>query len=524
MEVGRRAPLSSHLDATPHDGYGPATASRFAGPWLPHVLMAPPLLHSLRTARVLCALVTVSTAAVPAIAQAAPTPQRSRPPVTAVGTLQQLPGTGGCVVDRSKPVAGCTPVRALQGPAPFLGSNAVALSPDGRNLYVASSTSDAIAVFGRDAKTGRLIQAPGRGGCIAAKGAARCAIAVGLDGPNSVAVSADGRNVYATSSNSSSVAIFARNGSTGALTQATDGSGCIADAPMAQCTTGRALGGADVVTVSPDGRSVYVGAFFANAVSTFVRDPSTGTLTQPSDATGCVVNAPTYGCTTGLALAAPEGMAISADGTSVYVASALANALVSFARDPSTGTLTQATDGSGCVVNAPLAGCTTGTRLSGANAVAVSSDDTTVYVTSLFSNSVTTFARTPPTGAVTQHAGTSACVISVLAVGCSLGRAFTAPEGIAVSSDGSSVYAAASGSGAVDVLDRDPTSGALMQKPRAAGCITARGTSDCMAGRALVGTSSVAVSPDGRYVYAGAFGSNAVSVFRRITKEMTRDG
>ena len=45
-----------------------------------------------------------------------------------------------------------------------------------------------------------------------------------------------------------------------------------------------------------------------------------------------------------------------------------------------------------------------------------------VYVTSLVSNSVTTFTRTPSTGQLTQLTGTSACVINLLAVGCSLGR------------------------------------------------------------------------------------------------------
>ena len=122
-------------------------------------------------------------------------------------------------------------------------------------------------------------------------------------------------------------------------------------------------------------------------------------------------------------------MAISGDGNNVYVASAVSNALGVFTRNPSTGALTQATDGTGCIVNSPLSGCTTGTQLSGANAVAVSSDDDNVYVTSLVSNSLTTFNRAASTGQLTQQTGTSACVIYVLAVGCSLGRAFSAPEG-----------------------------------------------------------------------------------------------
>lgn len=452
----------------------------------------------------------------PATAVAAPTPQRARPPVQTLGTLVQLPGSSGCLVDRSKPKPGCQPVRALRGPAPFLGSDAVAISPGGSNVYVAASTSNAIAVFRRNAATGKLTQAAGAAGCVAAHGASGCATAVGLAGPNSVAVSPDGKNVYATSLHGDAVDVFHRNGSTGALSQAADGSGCIAEASTAGCTLGRALSGPDVVTVSPDGGNVYVGSFTGNAVAMFARDPSTGDLTQPTDDTGCIVDAPVAGCATGLALGAPEGMAISADGDNVYVAAAASSALDVFARNPSTGALTQAGDGSGCLANAPLAGCTTGLQLGGANAVAVSPNDGNVYVTSLVSNSLTTFMRSPMTGQLTQATGTSACVIFVFAVGCSLGQALSAPEGLAVSPDGASVYATAFSSGAVDVFNRNADGGAVIQKPRRPGCLDLGGAPTCALGRALLGVSSIAVSPDGKYVYAGAFASNSITVFKRI--------
>ena len=181
--------------------------------------------------------------------------------MTAPGTLAQLPGDGGCLVDRSRAGTGCTAVRALAGPGLFLGSRAVAIDPKGRNVYVASSQSNAIAVFRRNGRTGRLTQASGTGGCIAAGGADGCARARGLVGPNSVAVSADGRNVYVTSLHSDAVDVFPRNATTGALTQARDGRGCRSRTATSGCSTGRALDGPDVVTVSPDGRNVYVGAF-----------------------------------------------------------------------------------------------------------------------------------------------------------------------------------------------------------------------------------------------------------------------
>jgi DNA-binding beta-propeller fold protein YncE len=210
-------------------------------------------------------------------------------------------------------------------------------------------------------------------------------------------------------------------------------------------------------------------------------------------------------------------MAISPDGDNVYVAAALSSALDVFTRNPSTGALTQAGGGAGCIVETALAGCTTGTQLGGADAVAVSPDDSDVYVTSVLGNSVTSFTRTP-TGQLAQQTGTSACVIYVLAVGCSLGQALNAPEGLAVSPDSANVYATAFASGAIDVLDRDAESGALTQKPRRPGCLAVGVPQSCSLGRGLLGASSIAVSPDGRYVYAAAFASNAVSVFKRVTK------
>lgn len=457
----------------------------------------------------------------PAAVLAAPTPQRSRPPVTPIGTLTQLQGRSGCLVDGSQRRGGCTPVRALRGPAPFLGSDALAMSPDGKDVYVASSRSNAVAVFTRHAGTGRLTQPSGKAGCIAARGAGGCARAIGLIGPNSVTVSADGKNVYVTSVISNAVDVFRRNRATGALTQLKPGSGCIANSTTPGCSTGRALDGPDVVAVSPDGDNVYVGAFKGNAVAVFSRNPSNGALTQPSGTAGCIANASTTGCATGLTLAAPEGMGISADGKNVYVAAALSNALDTFSRNASTGQLTQATGGSGCIVNSPLTGCTTGVQLDGPDAVAVSPDDDNVYVTSALSNSVTTFNRNTSSGQLTQQSGTSACVIYILAVGCSLGRALSDPEGVVVSPDGATVYAAVFASGAVDAFNRNTGSGALIQKPRRPGCVVSRPTPDCTLGRRLLGASSVALSPDGKYLYSAAFASDAIGVFKRVTRVVT---
>ena len=395
-----------------------------------------------------------------------------------------------------------------------MGSRAIAVSPDGKHVYVASSKSDAIAIFTRNRQTGTLSQGKGTIGCIAAKGAGDCAPAIGLDEPNSIAISPDGRSLYATSRAGNSVTIFVRNRKTGGLRQLPPAfPGCISGLPIPGCGAGLALLAPDVVVVSPDGLNVYVGSFFGNSVATFARNPQTGMLAQLAGTAGCIAEA-TAGCATGIALKSVEGLAISGDGTSVYAATALSNAVVQLVRNPSTGVLSQATDGSGCIVEAPLTGCTTGRELAGANAVDVSPDGKNTYVTSLLSNSVTSFTRAS-TGVLAQKEGTAGCLIYLRAAGCSFGRALSAPEGLAVSPDGRNVYVAAFKTGAIDVLNVGRENGAVSQKPGSAGCLAPKSVPGCTRARALEGVSSIALSPDGHYLYSTAFESNAIGVFRR---------
>ncbi|HEX5990102.1 MAG TPA: beta-propeller fold lactonase family protein [Solirubrobacterales bacterium] len=465
----------------------------------------------------LFALGAVAALCLPAAAVAGPEKSQSkhRTPRALIkrGTLKQLPGQRGCLATR--PAKGsCAPARGLRGAGPFMGSRAIAVSPDGRNVYVAASRSDAIAVFSRERGTGALTQPRGSAGCVAAQGAEGCGRAIGLDGPNSVAVSPDGRFLYATARDSASVAVFHRDRSSGALRQLPPGSGCVSGLPIPGCAPGRALSGPDVVVVSPDGENLYVGSFFGNAVATFVRAKN-GALYQAAGTEGCIAEA-IAGCATGIALGAPEGLAISPDGTSLYVGSALSNAVAVLNRDAAAGgVLSQATGGSGCVADQALAGCSGGVQLAGANAVAISPAGRDVYVTSLLSNSVTAFSRSAA-GVLTQKPGTAACLIFLRAAGCSFGRAMVGPEGIAVSPDGASVYVASFRSGAIDVLDRERESGVVRQKPGKPGCLAPAKVPDCTRGRALAGVSSIAVSPDGRNVYSTAFAGNAVAVFRRI--------
>lgn len=434
-------------------------------------------------------------------------PQPPKP--TPHGMLTQLQGRAGCIASVGAKAPTCAKARGLAGPGVGVGSHAIAISPDGRNVYVAASTGNAIVVFARDPQTGQLSQPKGKAGCVAAKAEHGCGLALGLQGPNSVAVSPDGRYVYATSREGASVTSFHRNRKTGALVQLPpSSSGCISGLPIPGCTAGRALSWPDVVAVSPDGKNVYVGSFAGNAVVNFGRNPASGALTQLEGTAGCIA-LETSGCATGMVLGNVEGLNVSPDGSAVYAASASSNGIAVLGRNPETGALAQA----GCITDVAVKGCASGVQVSGANTVAVGPKGA-VYVTSLLSNSITSFTQTEPARLV-QNEGPAGCLVFLRAAGCAFGRAISAPEGVTVSPDGRNVYVTAFGTGAIDVMDRNPKTGGVEMKPHRAGCVAPKSVPGCTLGRSLAGSSSAVVSPDGRNVYSTAFFSNAVDVFRR---------
>ncbi|MBS1845060.1 MAG: YncE family protein [Actinobacteria bacterium] len=466
-----------------------------------------------------------------------------QPPVeTSEGSLEQLPGRLGCLAEGKASKKLCGKARALKGAGPGVGSHAIAISPDGRNVYVAASGADAIAVFDRSRATGALSQPKGKAGCVASvlgkvKGAQGCGLAIGLDAPNSVAVSPDGKNVYATTRDGASVIAFHRNRVTGQLRQLPPAaSGCISGLPIPGCTAGRALKWPDVVVVSPDGKNVYVGDFAGSGVISFSRAGAAGALTQLSGTAGCITEAGAEGCAKGTQLNHVEGLAINPSGTGVYPEAAFSSAIGFLARDASTGALTQA----GCVTNVKVEGCALGYEFAGVNAMAFSPDGSDAYATSLTSNSLTTFQKVTGSVTLSQPPGPSrqvskekgpgketvpaaegtpspnGCTVFMRSPGCGFGRAMQAPEGIDVSPDGTSVYVAAFQTGAIDVFDRDPETGVVTQKSGERGCLASAKVHGCSPGRALGGAGSIVVSPDGRNVYSTSQFSSAVDVFRRI--------
>jgi DNA-binding beta-propeller fold protein YncE len=140
----------------------------------------------------------------------------------------------------------------------------------------------------------------------------------GLDGALSVTVSPDGEYVYAAGYKDAALAVFHRDLASGELA-------------FAQTVQTAGLGGVTSIAASPDGNHVYVAAFDDSALSVFDRNTGSGELAlvqQLEDGQGGVDS-----------LDHSRSVAVSPDGSHVYVAAVNDDAVSVFGRDTATGEL-----------------------------------------------------------------------------------------------------------------------------------------------------------------------------------------
>jgi predicted outer membrane repeat protein len=147
---------------------------------------------------------------------------------------------------------------------------AFVVSPDGKNLYVLAETTDVLAVYQRDVKTGLLtpIQTRYQGDCQDTP--SLCLFPLdGLNLPHDIAISPDGHNVYVTGYSSNALVTFNRDPVTGLL----KGHRTLVDS-----TGAIGLRGATDVTVSPNGKYVYTASSLDNILTVFDRDNTNGAV------------------------------------------------------------------------------------------------------------------------------------------------------------------------------------------------------------------------------------------------------
>ncbi len=420
--------------------------------------------------------------------------------------------------------------------------NDVKISPDGKNAYAIAASSHSLVVFDRNTTTGALTLKTGAAGCFAnaAIGGQSCTVIAGLlDAPKALAISPDGKNVYAVASSSNTLVSFDRDTTTGALTQKSGADGCLSNENRSPCTTwldGLFLVGA--VTVSPDGKTVYAvadiqGGAGAGMVTAFPRDSTTGTLSTAGSTcvasaadvrARCVVSTGVFVLT-----AASAKLVVSPDGRNAYLNARFSNSLVIFDRDTTTGALTLKSGADGCVANAPLGTCAViADYMPDPLSVSISPDGANVYVDAGGSaeeiDTVIIFSRNATTGTLTKLTGANGCLASATLNDCTVINPAAQPAGnfdsknVVISPDGLNAYIASFNWNMLLAFDRSTTTGALTLKSGAAGCFSDAAMAPCTTTTNLLyAVNPVVVSPDGRNVYTGsAFISNPnVAVFSR---------
>jgi DNA-binding beta-propeller fold protein YncE len=378
----------------------------------------------------------------------------------------------------------------------LVGAFSVAVAPDGRNVYVASFQG--VAAFLRYPATGALKQLSGSAACVALRGMDGCAPGRALDAAASVTVSPDGHNVYVASSGSNAVAVFSRDPTTGEISQLSGLAGCTSEGATEGCQQGNALRGAFSVTVSPDGRFAYVGALYSSSIVSFERDPADGELHQIPGAGECTTEGGFENCATGRGMNGVNHVAVSPDGGYVYAAASGSSSVAALFRTRSTGGIDQLKGRDACTSEGGREGCAPGRGLGGAVALAISPDGRSVYVAGL--NSVAALARNRSSGVLAQLSGTYGCATETRPLdGCAAARGLEGASSVAISPDGRFVYVASLNSAAVSVFARVPRRPSLRVKlvgvPGA--CVSGRFTLSAVAASTLP-LRSLSLRLDGR--------------------------
>ncbi|HYC55083.1 MAG TPA: beta-propeller fold lactonase family protein [Candidatus Binatia bacterium] len=424
------------------------------------------------------------------------------------GYLLQKSSPDGCV--RNGGGSGCTTAFAMNGPM------AVAVSPDGEQVYAMASTNNSLTIFDRDDLTGTLTQKSGTSGCISETGSGGvCTDGRSLTGGEGIAISDDEKHLYTAAYNG--IAAFRRNAS-GTLSQVIGLGGCTSDNGSAgECADGNVLIGCTGIVVSPDGEQVYAACTNSSSVVIFDRNSTSGALTQKAGTLGCQTPDGSSGtCAVARGVSGAHGVAISPDGANVYLAG---YSVAVFDRNAATGVLTQKAGAAGCFAPNADEGCTIARALNSATDITISPDGRNVYVVSgadSGDDSIVIFARNTSTGELTQLAGTDGCVAATdLGGQCAVARGILSPFGIVVSADGANVYTASEDSNGVASFDRDPVTGALTQQPCAASCQNDNGIEGCLSGVALNNAYAIALSPDDGNAYVANQSSDSIGVFDR---------
>ncbi|HEY2282813.1 MAG TPA: hypothetical protein VGH60_04600 [Solirubrobacteraceae bacterium] len=441
-------------------------------------------------------------------AAAIPAASRATPPL---GALSQLPVPFNCVGEEGfhVPEIGCgtlLPAEAINA------SYEAQVSPDGKNAY-SVAIAGALIEYSRQSD-GSLKPI----GCIT-EGTEPCASenvttkATAMKGPAAIAISPGGGNVYVVTQGSNDLVAFTRNTTTGLLTE----TGCISAEAASPCAIKEAKGLANPygVTISPDGKNVYVASLGSEAIGEFSRNTEgalaviAGHECIGGTGSGCPIN-------TAIGLHEVVTTVVSPDGADLYAAAGAKDPesdVAAFAREPGTGILKQLAGEEGCI--GTVAGCAEAKVIEGSESLAISPDGKNVYANSFDNSAIVELERNSTTGALAQLAEPNGCLAREKAgstASCSLANGIGNPLGVAISPGGEDVYASSSNEDDEAAFTRDAATGVIASFPAPYECIGKVGKNTCGTSNAtgIAGARRVAVSPDGKNLYVAGQNDHSV--------------
>jgi len=423
----------------------------------------------------------------------APSAAQTIPPA-----LSQAPGETACVMpEEGKSNPPCRVVPGLWKPS------AAVIDRSGRDLYVAAPGANRVIRLRAEGSSGLVY-----GDCIASS-SPRCRRGGALNGVADLALSRDGRWLFALAPGSGALTLLERDRRTGTLRFRS----CLTTSRTSarrseRCRVTPSLAGATALGISADGATAYVALGDRDAVVGIRRDGSSlEVLRGPG---GCVAAASAArrvglaNCRRANGLGGAVSVDVAPDGRNVYVAGKDDDAVAILTRSRSGRLQPQ-----GCVGKSSRGRCRGASALDGPVDVGVSPDDANVYAVAVNDRTVTAFSR-GTNGALDQIG----CYGSGLYVArfCSPVPQLIAPNAIAVTRAGDAAFLADPASSSVSAFVR-AFGGDLAPVAPPEGCIDAFGS--CVAGRGLVGVSSVAIAPNSRIVYAVSPIEQTVAVLLR---------
>ena len=236
------------------------------------------------------------------------------------GSLDQLPGTAGCVT--AEVSEGC-------GQARLADVGSLMITPDGRHLYATSPLDEpALTVLTRDSRTGALAAVPGREGCLSSQPRRDCVLLRGAVSVHEKSViSRDGRHLYAAGFEKA-IASFSRDPRTGQVEQLRGRAGCLSSGDGGgPCSKVRGLSPTGALALSSDERNLYVGGrSLSSALVVLARNRGSGRLLQLPGRAGCLTSGDrgfrefggTLSCARARFVDFVTGIAVTPDGKRAY--------------------------------------------------------------------------------------------------------------------------------------------------------------------------------------------------------------